>query len=228
VLARKPDVLEWRVDYFDDIADTDAVLDAGRKLRRALRGKPLIFTRRSSREGGQRTRLKTADVVRLYEAIAAERLADFVDFEMSNERRYVREVVDAAHRHRVRVILSYHNFKRTPDAKTLRERFAKAQQLGADVAKVAVMPRTRRDVLTLLAATAEADARTRIPLISMSMGPLGAVTRMVGGAFGSTLAFAVGRGSSAPGQPPIADLKAAFAILERAHRAARTKKNGEA
>ena len=78
------------------------------------------------------------------------------------------------------------------------------------------MPRDRADVLTLLAATAQADDKAKIPLISMSMGPLGAVTRMIGGAFGSSLSFAVGEGSSAPGQMPIADLKTVYDIIARA------------
>ena len=50
----------------------------------------------------------------------------------------------------------------------------------------------------------------------MSMGPLGAVTRMIGGVFGSSLSFAVGEGSSAPGQMPIADLVAVYEIIRRA------------
>jgi 3-dehydroquinate dehydratase-1 len=78
------------------------------------------------------------------------------------------------------------------------------------------MPRDRKDVLALLAATVDADAKGRIPLISMSMGPLGAVTRMVGGVFGSSLSFAIGEGSSAPGQMPIADLEAVYGVLRRA------------
>ena len=77
------------------------------------------------------------------------------------------------------------------------------------------MPRDRDDVLALLAATSQAEAKARIPLISMSMGPLGAVTRMIGGVFGSSLSFAVGAGSSAPGQLPIADLAAVYEILAR-------------
>jgi 3-dehydroquinate dehydratase type I len=96
------------------------------------------------------------------------------------------------------------------------QRFLEAERLGADVAKVAVMPRERGDVLTLLAATSQAEAKAGIPLISMSMGPLGAVTRMIGGVFGSALSFAVGEGSSAPGQMPIADLKAVYEIIGRA------------
>lgn len=218
VLRRKPDILEWRVDHFAAIADTDAVVEAGRELRRLAGPTPIIFTRRSPREGGERTALRGDDVVRLYAAVASARLADFVDFEMGNGARQVRQVIEDAHRRKVRVILSFHDFKRTPPVRTLVARYLEAARLGGDVAKVAVMPRTRLDVLALLQATAEAEARSRIPLIGMSMGSLGAVSRLVGGLFGSSLTFAVGQGRSAPGQLPIADLRAALALLDRAPR----------
>jgi 3-dehydroquinate dehydratase-1 len=90
-----------------------------------------------------------------------------------------------------------------------------ADQLGADVAKVAVMPRNLDDVLTLLTATHEASKKLRIPLVSMSMGPLGSLTRLFGWAFGSALTFAVGASSSAPGQVPVEDLNTVLAILQR-------------
>jgi 3-dehydroquinate dehydratase-1 len=113
--------------------------------------------------------------------------------------------LETAHAQATRVILSYHNFDYTPSEQTLVERFLEAERLVGDVAKVAVMPRDRMDVLTLLAATAQADAKAHIPLISMSTGPLGSVSRMIGGLFGSSLSFAVGESASAPGQIPIAD-----------------------
>jgi 3-dehydroquinate dehydratase-1 len=215
VVAKAPDIIEWRVDYFQDIANTSAVVKAARALRGILAGTPLIFTRRSAREGGQRIDLDDSGVVRLYKAIGAEGLADLLDFEMGNSPAHVRKVVETAHRQGIRVILSYHNFKKTPALKTLVGRFVEAERLGADVAKVAVMPKDRFDVLTLLSATAQAEAKARIPLISMSMGPLGAVTRMVGGLFGSSLSFAVGEGSSAPGQLPIAELRKVFRVIGR-------------
>jgi 3-dehydroquinate dehydratase-1 len=81
---------------------------------------------------------------------------------------------------------------------------------------VQVMPRDRADVLRLLAATAEADHKARIPLISMSVGPLGSVTRMVGGLFGSWLSFGVGESASAPGQIPLRDLVTVYDIIRRA------------
>ena len=82
---------------------------------------------------------------------------------------------------------------------------------GADIAKLAVMPRCTADAARLLEATARAaDARPDTPLITMSMGPLGAVTRFCGGAFGSCATFGVtsGTSASAPGQPPADLLKA--------------------
>ena len=216
VVAKKPDVIEWRVDFFDGIGDTAAVLDTGRALRAAAGDTPIIFTRRSIKEGGEPIAIGDEDVVRLYDAVGATGLVDFLDFEMSNDAGQVQRVLESARRHGTRVILSYHNFGYTPGLDFLVQRFLEAERLGGDVAKVAVMPRDRADVLTLFAATSQAEAKARIPLISMSMGPLGSVTRMIGGVFGSALSFAVGEGSSAPGQIPIADLNTVFAVLRRA------------
>ena len=216
VVAKKPDVIEWRVDFFDAIGDTAAVLDTGRALRAAVGDTPIIFTRRSVREGGDPIGIGDEEVVRLYDAVGASRLVDFLDFEMSNDGEHLRRVRDSARANQTRVILSYHNFGYTPGLDFLVERFLEAERLGADVAKVAVMPRDRADVLTLLAATSLAEAKARIPLISMSMGPIGSVTRMIGGVFGSALSFAVGEDSSAPGQIPIADLSAVYDVIRRA------------
>jgi 3-dehydroquinate dehydratase-1 len=78
------------------------------------------------------------------------------------------------------------------------------------------MPQSLQDVHRLLGATLRASERLAIPVISMSMGGLGAVTRLCGGVFGSALTFAVGSAASAPGQVPIADVRAAVAVLQRA------------
>ena len=216
VVAKKPDVIEWRVDYFDAIADAMAVVDVAGALRKAAGDMPIIFTRRSVKEGGEKIAIGDEDVVKLYDAVGASGLVDYIDFEMGNDPAHVAAVRASTRAHGAKLILSYHNFGYTPGREFLVQRFLEAERLGADVAKVAVMPRDRGDVLALLAATATADAQARIPLISMSMGPLGSVTRMIGGVFGSSLSFAVGEGSSAPGQIPIADLNAVYDVIRRA------------
>jgi 3-dehydroquinate dehydratase-1 len=215
VLRQKPDLVEWRVDFFEAIGDTDAVIETARALRGVVGKRPVIFTRRAESGGGERTVLGDAAVVALYGAVAASGLVDFVDFESDNDPELLRQVRASTRRHEVRLILSYHNLSYTPGLEYLVDRFLEAERLGADVAMVQVMPRNRADVLRLLAATAEADDKVRIPLISMSVGPLGSVSRMVGGLFGSWLSFAVGESASAPGQIPIGDLVTVYDILRR-------------
>ncbi|MBK6334585.1 MAG: type I 3-dehydroquinate dehydratase [Betaproteobacteria bacterium] len=216
VLRQKPDLIEWRVDFFDAIGDTDAVVATARALREVVGKRPVIFTRRAESEGGERIPIDDEAVVGLYAAVAATRLVDFVDFEIGNDPAHLRRVRECTRQHEIRLILSYHNVGYTPGHDYLVDRFFEAERLGADVAMVQVMPRNRADVLRLLSATAEADDKTRIPLISISLGPLGSVTRMVGGLFGSWLSFAVGESASAPGQIPIGDLVSVYDILRRA------------
>jgi 3-dehydroquinate dehydratase-1 len=116
----------------------------------------------------------------------------------------------------VLMIMSYHNFSNTPTSAELVGKIEEAAQQGADIAKVAVMPQEPGDVLVLLEATIVASRRVKIPLITMSMGPIGAMTRLCGWMYGSALTFAVGKNSSAPGQIPIEELRAALNTMERA------------
>jgi 3-dehydroquinate dehydratase-1 len=215
VLTLRPDLVEWRVDHFEAVADTSVVLSTLQALRDRLGKLPLVLTLRSAREGGEPVALSEAQVVALYEAVAATRLVDFLDFEMYNDPAHVARVRAFTKAHKVRLILSYHNFSYTPGLDYLMQQFLEAERLGADVAMVSVMPRDRADVLTLLQATEQADRKTHIPLISMAMGPLGAVSRMVGGLFGSGLTYGVGETASAPGQIPAGDLVTVFDIIRR-------------
>ena len=96
VAAKTPDLLEWRVDFFEGLADTAAVLDAAAAIRAAAPGIPLLFTRRSQREGGQPIGLVEAEVVRLYQAVCGAGAAEAVDWEMASEERDLAAVRESA------------------------------------------------------------------------------------------------------------------------------------
>jgi len=215
VAAKRPDLLEWRVDFFEAIADTREVLAAAADVRAASSGIPILFTRRCEREGGQPIALGEPQVLALYAAVAAGGGVDLLDFEMDNAEADVAQVRALARRHGLPLVLSFHDFQRTPGDAELRARFEQAQRLQGDVAKLAVMPRSIEDVHRLLGATLQASRSLGIPVVSMAMGGLGAVTRLCGGVFGSALTFAVGSAPSAPGQIPIEDVRTALAVLQR-------------
>jgi 3-dehydroquinate dehydratase-1 len=216
VAAKKPDLIEWRVDFFGAIGDAGQVVDTARRLKDAAAGIPILFTRRSAREGGEQIAIGEPQVIELYRSVCASGLIDLVDFEMDNDGAHVRAVREMSRAAGLPLVLSFHDFQATPPADALVQRFERAQALGADAAKIAVMPRTMDDVLALLSATARAGRSTAIPLASMAMGPLGAVTRASGWLFGSAMTFAVGASSSAPGQMPIEDVRAVIEALKRA------------
>lgn len=218
VAAKKPDLLEWRVDFFEGIAETPLVLDVLGRIKQASGGLPLLFTRRSVREGGERIPLSEGQVISLYRAVCQTGHVDLVDFEMGNHPTDVLEVREMTRARGIKLILSFHDFDRTPLLSALAERFAQAEKLGADVAKVAVMPQGMDDVLTLLSATLQSSEDLEIPVVSMSMGRFGAITRLCGWAFGSAMTFAVGESSSAPGQLAIEDVNAGLALLQQALR----------
>jgi 3-dehydroquinate dehydratase-1 len=216
VLGKKPDIIEWRADFFENITNIDQVIVLANKIKEMADDLPIIFTIRSIREGGQPIALSDSEAIELNAAICSNTSVEYVDCELSNLPEHFQQLRKVAHKNSTRVIASFHNFNCTPSREILHQKFTQAEEYGADVAKVAVMPKNLEDVLTLFHVTLEAKNRLTIPLITMSMGGLGAVTRMFGGIFGSTVSFAVGQGSSAPGQVPIEDLSTVFRIVNKA------------
>lgn len=204
--AAAPDLLEWRVDALDAACDAAAVEAAARALRAAAGPLPLLVTLRAAREGGRDHGLDDAARATRLVSLVEGGVADLVDLEADAAPEALRELRDACRRQGVPLVLSAHHFDRTPPVAQMVAAFRRAADLGADVAKLAVMPTTPGDVDALMAATAEADAALAIPLVSMSMGEAGVPSRVAGFRHGSRITWASAGAASAPGQLPLAEL----------------------
>lgn len=200
------DFAEWRVDFFAEVDSIEAVLEQLAELRSLLGDIPLIFTFRSAREGGQRE-LTTEAYTRLNREAAASGHADVIDIELFTGDEVVRELAAEVRRLGAVSIVSNHDFNATPAQEELTSRLRRARELGADIPKIAVMPRNPGDVLTLLAATYEVSSEEQGPIITMSMDKTGVVSRIAGGTFGSALTFGAAKNVSAPGQLAVAELR---------------------
>jgi 3-dehydroquinate dehydratase I len=209
--SSKTDAAEWRADYYEESGDSERVLSMLKKLRAALGDKPLLFTLRTLREGGEKD-MAEEDYASLNIAAAESGDADLIDVEVSSAM--AAEIVKAAHEGGLTVIGSYHDFISTPPAEEIIMRLRGMQKMGIDIPKIAVMPRSIRDVLTLLSASAEMkDKYADRPFIAISMGALGAVSRLACEAFGSSMTFAALEKQSAPGQLPAEALASALELL---------------
>ena len=235
------DVLELRVDLLEEAgalaapAPLDAATAAAQVLE-CLRGlgetidgaAPLLLTCRTAAEGG-RAQLDDAAYGALLRSVldgladwTPERRPAAIDVEV--QRGCLPQVCTQAHALSIDVVASFHDFEATPANEALEEVLARMAREGADLAKIAVWPTSADDVARLLGvcarATAGAGERSGlgVPVAAMSMGTLGAVSR-VAPAFGSALTFAVvpdeqGQArASAPGQLPIQDVRRCLELL---------------
>lgn len=240
IAAAPADLCEWRIDlYLRDRRLTGGELAseleaAAHAIRNELGDKPLLATVRTSFEGGlwsgsaseyselMRTLIKNSDIDAVdielgmlgvpgmpgnTETGDAEEGASCNCIDGAESCGYL---VDEAHSYAKAVIMSYHNFDDTPAEDELIRILSLMQQLGCDVAKAAVMPNDMHEVLSLLSACEEVSARDLTPVIAISMGEMGKVSRTAGGFFGSCLTFGALGGESAPGQIDVSTLREAI------------------
>lgn len=186
------DLIEWRVD---PLLAAGGDVDAACAAVLAAADAPVLATIRTTHEGG-RADLTERDYRDLVTRLALS--ADAVDVEVA--RPGAVDLIGALHGAGARVIASSHDFGGTPPREELvaRLRFMEAQ--GADVAKVACTARTPGEVLAVLEAQVWAMEGLGIPVIAISMGRLGALTRIAGPTLGCAATFATVGESSAPGQ----------------------------
>lgn len=224
------DLIEWRADFYNTLTDAGAVQRVLRRLREVLGEKPLLFTIRTACEGGE-IELSFEEYAAILRDVAVTGFVDYIDVEMfwgyrdnGNQAAFpdtctpqeaaddschdaVRDLVQDL-REQVDVIGSYHDFEKTPPSVEITGRLLVMEKLGASIPKMAVMPHTRQDVLDLMCATLRAkEALPDTPLITMSMGALGAISRVAGSCFGSAVTFGCQGKASAPGQIELEQLQ---------------------
>ncbi len=209
------DMVEWRADHYLSsieeldkyLSDKNGYLDMVKILDDIdyITGeKPVIFTVRSEKQGGKVS--LTRDQLESVYGIAVEtQLVDFIDIELYDKdgvfhEDWLREQIDEAHLHGVKVILSHHDFEKMPSPAELVEIVKEMYKAGADICKIAAMAADKTDAENLLKAAAFLTKHNIGPLIMLAMGEAGMVTRVAGGRYGSYVTFASGKESSAPGQ----------------------------
>ncbi len=209
------DVAEWRVDGYEDALCARRVVETAGLLRAALGDIPLLVTFRTAKEGGERA-VEPRDYARLLKDVCASGEADMIDVEVFTGDGIAADVIAAAHASGVKVVGSNHDFDGTPSQSDIVYRLRRMQDLGADIPKIAVMPRSKKDVLTLLAATEEmaTDFADR-PIVTMAMGRLGVISRLVGESMGSAMTFGAAARASAPGQVGVRELDGVLDVIHR-------------
>lgn len=221
LLAERADMMEWRADAFEEAEEPGAVQAVLAELKPLMADTILVFTVRTKAQGGLWE--FSGERLRAVRAAAAESgAADFVDVEYfytheGNGESAEQEILRLQNMG-ARVIASHHNFRETPAREEIRRLLYAMQAGAADVVKLALMPQRLQDVFALMEEThAFHEAHPNRPVITMSMGGMGLLSRVSGEFTGSCVTFGAGARASAPGQMAMAELAQVLAALHNYH-----------
>ena len=199
-LTKSPvDISEWRVDAFFKYLDFNEVRDILHSVEPYLSQKVFLYTFRTKLQGGfgDVTGEQLDDI---HDIGAESGVVDLLDLEFFAEEYPVIKILKLQEKG-VKIVASHHDFEETPDCDVMTMLLERMCAGNADIVKIAVMPKNAKDVLNLLDVTSNfSEENPDTPIISMSMGKLGMISRLCGETFGSCVTFAANKEASAPGQ----------------------------
>ncbi|WP_163327576.1 type I 3-dehydroquinate dehydratase [Desulfurobacterium thermolithotrophum] len=186
----KIDLVEARIDLLEKINEESVKLFLDTI---ANYGFYTVSTLRPSWEGGNFSGSET-ERLKLFEKIVKHPATGAVDIELRSEILLdVKTLVKKEHKV---LIVSYHDFEKTPVEEEIEEIFHKAVEVGADVVKLAFTGKEKKDVARVCCTISKFNH----PKIFMVMGESGKFTRVVGFSFGSLLTYTFFGKPVAPGQ----------------------------
>lgn len=188
------DIVELRLDYLVNATDLSLLSELE---------KPFISTCMPSWEGGKYAGSEEERISILEDSLE---FADYATIELATKPALRDVFVEKAKEAGVKVIVAAHDFEKTPSPMEITEIIENEKLAGADVAKIAFTPKTSDDVLATLHPLVSGEDT---PLIAISMGDAGRVTRILAPLLGSylTYGFPDGKAAAAPGQFSIKELK---------------------
>ena len=188
IKAAKVDVVELRVDLFRKLAPVyvrDQVLHR-RKLKL-----PLLLTIRNQKKEGAAKDWSIEQKTKIFEAVLP--FVDMVDIELSSP--ILKAIITSARKLNKVIIVSMHNFDHTPAH--LENIFKKALSTRADIIKISAKANSLDDVFHMIEFTRR---HRRHPLITLCMGPIGMISRLILPAMGSLYTYSFLSKPTAPGQ----------------------------
>lgn len=207
------DLLEIRLDLLG-IKNLETAAEAIKKVKSET-GLPVILTNRSVKEGGKWEGKENDRIELLTNLLSLKDGPDAVDIELSAGREERDQVIKVARAYGKTIIVSSHNFSKTPAFQEMKTILEEAFLAGADIAKLAVMPQSRRDVLDLLRVALDAREAGNA-VCTIAMGKLGKHTRVIAPFYGSVLTYSAvdSEVSAASGQFKVDEVKKIMELLE--------------
>ena len=192
------DIVEWRIDTFVDYKNYNAVREVFAAAAECMKEKIFLYTFRTKKQGGM-GELAPDELNDLHDLAAESGCVDLLDLEFFEEEHPARKI-RKLHKQGLKVIASHHDFYETPDREVMK--MLLEQMCAGDA-----------DIVSVTNEFKEENPDT--PVITMSMGKMGMISRLCGESFGAAVTFAAHKKASAPGQMEMHEVAD---ILEKMHK----------
>lgn len=116
--------------------------------------------------------------------------ASYVDIEIESSEKYKKEIIKQAKSKGCKIIISYHNYKKTPGIKELICVLKKAFKSGAEIVKIACEVKSKKDNARLLGLLDSDNPFVYKRILLIGMGKKGRITRIVAPLLGSPFTYA--------------------------------------
>jgi len=195
------DLIEIRLDYLNKIEEIQKIVKST--------SLPLIATNRQYKQGGRRLQNEERRIQALLDAANLD--FQYIDIESTTVslNSVVRELKEKG----TSIIISFHDFKRTPKTSHLEKIIHSQIEAGADICKLVTTANTVNDNISCLLLTSKLSKVTK--MVCFAMGEIGLLSRVLSPVFGASFTYAsVKKGlETARGQPTIFELKELFTRL---------------
>ncbi|WP_297887954.1 type I 3-dehydroquinate dehydratase [Sulfurihydrogenibium sp.] len=183
------DIIELRIDQFKD-KDINHIVKVANKVKE--KGFIALATVRSKLEGG--TDISDEERLKIFKYVC-----DYVDMADIEYTSFTinKEVIDFYHQKGKAVIMSYHDFDKTPSDDYIQSIIDESKSLGADIVKYAFKANSFEDVARVMWI---AQKNRQKNIVAILMGDYGKVSRVVAPVFGSMITYTYIGQSFAPGQ----------------------------
>jgi len=199
--------------WLDQIKDLD--------LKNLLKKAPLpvicVCKKPSEKGSFEGSYSEIADI--LLEAVKND--AEYVDVPLKMPKNLSNKIFQYCHRSKVigqksKVILSFHDFKKTPPFSKMLKITREMKKRGADIVKIAVMAKSIQDTFSIIFLARQLQSE-KIPHILISIGKKGILSRVITPFLGGTIMFAplFKNQASASGQLTVDELKKAWALIKK-------------
>ncbi len=190
--ARGADGVELRIDALDDYEEIHAISEIFNEFK-------TVVTNRRKEEGGLKAQEEIKRIEALEKAVLLKPWA--IDIEMATEKKLRQRLEKTARENDVKIIVSHHDFRKTPSKNTLKK-IAETALAEGDFAKIACSASTREDAENLLCLVEKHPGK----VTAFALGEKFSWTRLESLRIGAPFGYAFLQEENAPGQLSIEEM----------------------